>query len=196
MLTVWKNAMELFVFNKSQLNKNHEFGLVVLTDQANWFCDFNNNPELVCEAISSLEAVEDSYQSFDTASLFSLVYENSPPPSQSNLQIPPPYIVRVILLYGRSHCLPIYKGDVEAHGELMASPYFFMDVLYSHDPPSGHNLCQSIFDILSEIYPKPKALVLDWSVNLVKLFNCFAKLLAHPLQRPLQSLMDNKLVTS
>ena len=28
--------MELFVFNKSQLNKNHEFGLVVLTDQANW----------------------------------------------------------------------------------------------------------------------------------------------------------------
>ena len=102
--------MELFVFNKSQLNKNHEFGLVVLTDQANWvkllimllsvliittfyqFCDFNNNPELVCEAISSLEAVEDSYQSFgmivrdmcyhylsgfifvDTASLFSLVY--------------------------------------------------------------------------------------------------------------------------
>ena len=28
--------MELFVFNKSQLNKNHEFALVVLTEQANW----------------------------------------------------------------------------------------------------------------------------------------------------------------
>jgi len=41
--------------------------------------------------------------------------------------------------------------------------------------------------------PKSKALVLDWSFHITKLFNCFATLLAHPLQRPIQTLMDNKL---
>lgn len=46
------------------------------------------------------------------------------------------------------------------------------------------------------MYPKPKALVLDWSTGLAKLFNCFAKLLGHPLQRPLQSQMEHKLIQS
>ena len=55
-------------------------------------------------------------------------------------------------------------------------------------PPS-----QSIFDILAEMNPKPKALVLDWSHHVTQLFNCFAKLLAHPLQRPVQTQMDSKL---
>lgn len=36
LLTVWKNALTQFVFNKSLLNNQHEFSLVVLTDQANW----------------------------------------------------------------------------------------------------------------------------------------------------------------
>lgn len=43
------------------------------------------------------------------------------------------------------------------------------------------------------MYPRPKALVLDWSYNVTLLFNCFAKLLAHPLQRPVQNKMDHKL---
>lgn len=55
------------------------------------YCDFNKNPELVCEAIKSIEAMEESYDSFgkllivfislnstlsdftDTASLYSLM---------------------------------------------------------------------------------------------------------------------------
>ena len=36
LLTVWKNALTQFVFNKSMLNNQHEFSLVILTDQANW----------------------------------------------------------------------------------------------------------------------------------------------------------------
>ena len=91
------------------MNSNHEFALVVLTDKANWvsdthtasfmycylricfmqYCDFNKNPELVCDAIKSIEAMEESYDSFgkllvafislnasdftDTASLYSLM---------------------------------------------------------------------------------------------------------------------------
>ena len=55
---------------------------------------------------------------------------------------------------------------------------------------------QGIFDILSELYTKPKAMVLDWSVGAAVLFGCFAKLLAHPLQRPMQTLMEHKLQTT
>ena len=36
LLKVWKNALELFVWNKSSMNSNHEFALVILKDKANW----------------------------------------------------------------------------------------------------------------------------------------------------------------
>ncbi len=36
MLTVWKNALELFVWNKHLLNKQHEFAVVILRDKAEW----------------------------------------------------------------------------------------------------------------------------------------------------------------
>jgi len=53
---------------------------------------------------------------------------------------------------------------------------------------------QSIFEILSELSPhNNKVVVLDWSFRVAQLFNCFAKLLAHPLQRPLQVNMEHKL---
>lgn len=68
---------------------------------------------------------------------------------------------------------------------LISLPSFFLS---SSPPPS-----QGIFDILAEMNPKPKALVLDWSYRVTQLFNCFAKLLAHPLQRPVQTQMDSKL---
>ena len=68
----------------------------------------------------------------------------------------------------------------------LPSPLFPSSSITS--PPS-----QGIFDILAEMNPKPKALVLDWSYHVTQLFNCFAKLLAHPLQRPVQTQMDGKL---
>ena len=71
---------------------------------------------------------------------------------------------------------------------------FTLHTLHSlHNYITHSPLIQGIFDILAEMYPRPKALVLDWSHNLTLLFNCFAKLLAHPLQRPLQNKMDHKL---
>ena len=35
-LLLWKSALELFVWNKSMLNSEHQFALVVLTDTAHW----------------------------------------------------------------------------------------------------------------------------------------------------------------
>lgn len=47
--------------------------------------------------------------------IMSCRYENCPPPSVcvGSSMSPPPFIVRVIVLYGRSHCLPVYRGESE-----------------------------------------------------------------------------------
>lgn len=77
----------------------------------------------------------------------------------------------------------------------------FIDLLNIINSPENEitgfpSLLQSIFEILSELNAKPKALVLDWSFGAKQLFNCFAKLLAHPLQRPIQCNMEHKLLTT
>ena len=36
LLVVWKNALELFVWNKNAMNPDHEFALIVLTRGADW----------------------------------------------------------------------------------------------------------------------------------------------------------------
>lgn len=194
MLQVWKNALELFVWNKHLINKEHEFAVVIMRDKAEWFCDFNSNPRDVAKVISDLEPVDEKFKSFDMASLYSIIHEYScPPPPTDNPLLPPPYTVRAVMLYGRTNSMPTYHGDVTAHDKLMESPYFFLDILYSHEPPSPNNMCKGIFDILAEMYPKPKALMLDWSYGVSQLFNNFAKLLAHPMQRPSQPHMDHRL---
>ena len=39
-------------------------------------------------------------------------YENCPPPATLDPPLlSPPYIVRTILIYTRSHCMPVYRGD-------------------------------------------------------------------------------------
>ncbi|KAL5497024.1 hypothetical protein EMCRGX_G013417 [Ephydatia muelleri] len=194
LLVVWKNALELFVWNKNAMNPDHEFALIVLTRGADWFCSFSKDANLVCRAINQLQATGENYDTFDLASLYSIIYENSPPPPATDPLLPPPYTVRVLFLYCRSNSPPIFKGDPTGHNELLASPYFFLDVLYAHQTPSPLNMCEHIFYILSEQYTGPKALVLDWSFNVTKLFNYFASMLAHPLQRPVQDSMDPKLL--
>ena len=50
---------------------------------------------------------------FDQLLLGSSRYENCPPPPPTeNPLLPPPYVVRAILLYGRSHCMPVFRDDV------------------------------------------------------------------------------------
>jgi len=113
LLSVWKNALELFVQNKSALNSDHEFAIVILKETAHWYCDFQKDPSLVCNAITSLQSVGEDFESFDTASLYSIIYENCrPPPPTDSPVLPPPFIVRAILLFGRSHSMPVYRGDV------------------------------------------------------------------------------------
>ena len=36
LLEVWKNALQLFVWNKHLINKKHEFAIVILNEKAQW----------------------------------------------------------------------------------------------------------------------------------------------------------------
>ena len=36
LLDVWKNALQLFVWNKHFINKKHEFAIVILNEKAQW----------------------------------------------------------------------------------------------------------------------------------------------------------------
>ena len=36
LLDVWKNALQLFVWNKHLISKKHEFAIVILNEKAQW----------------------------------------------------------------------------------------------------------------------------------------------------------------
>ena len=58
-------------------------------------------------------------------------YENCrPPPPMDNPVLPPPFVVRAILLFGRSHSMPVYRGDVtvrqlEGTGNVLGKNYMY-----------------------------------------------------------------------
>ncbi len=82
-------------------------------------------------------------------------------------------------------------GEEPVWGQWANLERFIQRQKYRDDSPPPPP--QGIFDILAELFPKPKALVLDWSYNITHLFNSFANMLAHPLQRPVQDLMAHRL---
>ena len=55
-------------------------------------------------------------------------------PPVTNIRSPPPYVVRLLFLYCRSECLPIFVNGRESHREMLENPYFFLDVVYIHKP--------------------------------------------------------------
>ncbi|KAI0231128.1 BRISC and BRCA1-A complex member 1 [Lamellibrachia satsuma] len=181
-----KRALGIFLHTKHRLDKRHEFALLILRDEAMWISDFTSDPNKV---ITILEDLNDTYQteSCDLDSLFDLVYRHVRLPVRTeNLSSEPPaYIVRVLLLFGRSHCKPSLT-NTQSYKMLRASPYFFLDAYYIHETPSPENNCEEIFDRLCELDEDGLSYVLEVSRNPTRLYDCMAQLLSHPLQRPLQ----------
>lgn len=55
------------------------------------------------------------------------------------------------------------------------------------------SLFQSTFEVLVDICPKPKAMVVDVCKNVTRVFDYMGKLLAHPLFRVVQEKQDHRL---
>uniref|UniRef100_A0A3B4ALL7 BRISC and BRCA1-A complex member 1 n=1 Tax=Periophthalmus magnuspinnatus TaxID=409849 RepID=A0A3B4ALL7_9GOBI len=113
-------------------------------------------------------------------------------PMTENVQtIPPPYVIRTVLIYSRQ-AGPLQFNPSEAVSKMLQSPYFFFDVVYLHngmdeqgDETSWRENYTSFCNLDS------KGMCYRYEVSLcgpaIELHNCMAKLLSHPLQRPFQS---------
>lgn len=181
-----KRISEIFMYSKSIMDKNHQFALVVMQNDATWMRDFTSNPREIVTVMEDLSEVPQT-DAFNLTSLFDVIEQNVVLPEVSDLEIiPPPYVVRTVLLYNRSYCMPEFTYGRQAFDKLVSSHYFTLDVLYIHEPASERNKCEEIYNVLCDLDEKGFSYVFEVSRNATKLHDCMAKLLGHPLQRPIQ----------
>ncbi|OWF38176.1 BRISC and BRCA1-A complex member 1 [Mizuhopecten yessoensis] len=185
-LKLIKRALRLFLQSKSRINKKHQYALIILQENAVWVRDFSSNPREIIHLLDDLEDTSPC-DTLNIGSIFDLINSRVELPQVSGdpAVLPPPYIVRTLLLLGRSQGT-INMADKEMFRFLDSSPYFFVDALYVHEPPSEDNKCEQIFDCICDLDEKGQSYIFEAARNPTKLYDQMAQLLAHPLQRPLQ----------
>ncbi|XP_042370295.1 BRISC and BRCA1-A complex member 1 [Plectropomus leopardus] len=189
-LNISQKMIEMFVRTKHKIDKRHEFALVVVNDDALWLSGFTSDPRELCSCLYDLET--NVCESFNLEDLLNVIRQKIELPSMENVQtVPPPYVVRTVLIYSR-HAGQLQFNPSEAVSKMLQSPYFFFDVVYLHngseeqgDETSWRDNYTSFCNLDS------KGMCYRFEVSLggpaIELHNCMAKLLAHPLQRPFQS---------
>lgn len=183
-MTMLRKCLHLFVKLKININKNHEFAIVLLNENnASWHMNFTSDLRKIDHAIGTITQceVEDT---FDTSLIFEEIIPNIKLPDET---IAPPYIIRTVLFYGRSYTIPEinFTEDIQA---LLDHPFFIFDVLMTHEPIDKSNHCSKIFKCLQNIDKKGISYFFPVGRNTLRLHNSVAKLLGHGLQRPLQKL--------
>lgn len=187
-LAMLKQAIQMFLLNKSAIDERHQFALMSLnSNEANWLVDFTSDINLIVRELERLKdcAVEDI---FDLNSVFDLIKENvTLEPVKEDQTVPPTFVVRVILCYARSYTIPQLTKTKEIEC-LLTSPYFTVDTVMIHEPPSSDNHCAKISKLLQEIDNKGFAYFFSVERKKSDLLVAMAKLLGHSLQRPIQSI--------
>ncbi|GCB70876.1 hypothetical protein scyTo_0008700, partial [Scyliorhinus torazame] len=185
-LNIAQKMIEMFVRTKHKIDKRHEFALVVVNDEVTWLSGFTSDPREVCSCLYDLDT------NVYLDGLFNLIQQKIELPVTENVQtIPPPYIVRTILVYIRTPCHP-QSTSIERLNKILQSPYFFFDVIYIHngtEEMEEDTGGKEVYSFFSNLDTKGTSYKYDVSLTgqAVELHNCMAKLLAHPLQRPIQS---------
>ncbi|XP_003978106.1 BRISC and BRCA1-A complex member 1 isoform X1 [Takifugu rubripes] len=189
-LNICQKMIEMFVRTKHKIDKRHEFALVVVNDDALWLSGFTSDPRELCSCLYDLET--NVCESFNLEDLLNVIRQKIELPLMENVQtIPPPYVVRTVLIYSR-HAGQLQFNPSEVLSKMLQSPYFFFDVVYLHngveeqgDEASWRENDFSFCNLDS------KGMCYRFEVSMsgpaIELHNCMAKLLAHPLQRPFQS---------
>lgn len=185
-LSMLKRAIRMFLYNKQSIDTTHEYALVVLNENtSSWVLDFTSDVKQFLVELD--EIVECSAEDiFNLNSLFDVIAEHVAIPFEGQeISTPPPYIIRVILFYGRSYTLP--EIDRNEAAMILNSPYFTLDVLMTHEPPSTNNHCVKILKTLQRLDTKGLSYFFAVARNPNLLLTSTAKLLPHPLQRPIQT---------
>ncbi|XP_054645733.1 BRISC and BRCA1-A complex member 1 [Dunckerocampus dactyliophorus] len=189
-LNISQKMIEMFVRTKHKIDKRHEFALVVVNDDALWLSGFTSDPRELCSCLYDLET--NVCETFNLEDLLNVIRQKIELPLMENVQtIPPPYVVRTVLIYSR-HAGQLQLNPSEAVSKMLQSPYFFFDVVYLHNGAEDQGEETSWRDNYTAFCNlDSKGMGYRFEVSLsgpaIELHNCMAKLLAHPLQRPFQS---------
>ncbi|XP_070599280.1 BRISC and BRCA1-A complex member 1 [Erythrolamprus reginae] len=190
-LNISQKMIEMFVRTKHKIDKSHEFALVVVNNDVTWLSGFTSEPREVCSCLYDLKTLP--CKAFNLEGLFNLIQQKTELPVMENIQtIPPPYVVRTILVYSRPTCQPPVVVTDQMK-KMLQCPYFFFDVLYIHngveEKEEEEATWKETFAAFSHLDAKGTNYKYEVSLSgpAVELHNCMAKLLAHPLQRPFQT---------
>ncbi|XP_058493373.1 BRISC and BRCA1-A complex member 1 isoform X2 [Solea solea] len=189
-LNISQKMIEMFVRTKHKIDKRHEFALVVINDDALWLSGFTSDPRELCSCLYDLET--NVCESFNLEDLLNVIRQKIELPLTENVQtIPPPYVVRTVLIYSR-HAGQLQFNSSEAVSKMLQSPYFFFDVVYLHngmDEQGDETNWRDNYTSFCNLDSKGMCYRFEVSLSgpAIELHNCMAKLLAHPLQRPFQS---------
>ncbi|KAH0503925.1 BRISC and BRCA1-A complex member 1 [Microtus ochrogaster] len=116
-LNVSQKMVEMFVRTKHKIDKSHEFALVVVNDDPAWLSGLTSDPRELCSCLYDLETAQ----------------QKTELPVTENVQtIPPPYVVRTILVYSRPPCQSQFSLT-EPMKKMLQCPYFFFDIVCIHN---------------------------------------------------------------
>ncbi|XP_033324277.1 BRISC and BRCA1-A complex member 1 [Megalopta genalis] len=189
-LFMMKRVVEHFVCLKSTIQRNHEYALMTLNSQgAEWICDFTGNVKSIVNHLDGIdeEIPADELHTYDLGQLFEKIQSKVPlPPKKHTSTSLATFVTRVILMYSRSNNIPKFLTSKKYFDNLTENWYFFIDVLYIHEPPCPENVCEEIYAQMAKLDTANYSYILEVGKNAAKLHDNMAKLLAHPLQRPSQ----------
>ncbi|XP_026641083.1 BRISC and BRCA1-A complex member 1 isoform X2 [Microtus ochrogaster] len=189
-LNVSQKMVEMFVRTKHKIDKSHEFALVVVNDDPAWLSGLTSDPRELCSCLYDLETA--SCSTFNLEGLFSLIQQKTELPVTENVQtIPPPYVVRTILVYSRPPCQSQFSLT-EPMKKMLQCPYFFFDIVCIHngtEEKEDERRWKDVFSFMGSLDTKGTSYKYEVALAgpALELHNCMAKLLAHPLQRPCQT---------
>lgn len=185
-LFMTKRVVESFVCAKSTIQPGvHEYALMSLDSQsASWLCDYTSNIKTVVNHLEGIaeDVLDEEQRTYDLGQLFEAIHARIATPTTNR----PTFVSRVILIYGRSNSIPKFRTGQKYLENLTENPYFFLDVLFVHEPPSDDNMCDAVYAEIAALDTTNYSYIFEVGRNPAKLHNNMAKLLAHPLQRPLQ----------
>lgn len=191
-INMMKRVLDFFLHSKHAINKKTEFALLIIKDsEACWLHNFTSNLKDIINIIDYINVEESTKDNFDFKKIFNILKQNVEIPDykQGECIMPPPYVVRMIVLYGRSNCVPLIPLDDPYFLFLKKQLYFYIDILLAHEDDCTLYKCEEIYDALQDL-DNGYSYVYEVSRNATKIHDCIAKLLAHPLQRPLQKNTD------
>lgn len=192
-----KRILDFFLHSKHAINKRTEFALLIMKEsEPLWAQNFTNNLKDIfnaidCTLLKDCASNGCTTETFDFQNVFQLIKQKVAIPEfkQEECILPPPYVVRMLVLYGRSNCLPLIPQDDPYFIFLKKQMYFYIDILLAHEEDCGEYKCAEIYDALQEM-DNGYSYLFEVSRNAIKIHDCIAKLLAHPLQRPLQRIAN------